>query len=217
MPRKRARLSPNQLQAIPLLLSGWTIGKVAEHVKCSRASITRWVERNGLFQAALQDSLQDYHRAAKWRVCRLSAMAAKGLQKVLRGDNHSAIVQAARTIFEMTGMLKGPDNVLALSIAPPRTKEELRAELQRLQAEVLQIASPPPDSHRENDELVTPSVTSVTHDVTLVTPDSTSVTHHVTVVTPDVTTDATASATGQEGPALSSSDPPRTPGDLNGH
>jgi hypothetical protein len=88
-------LTPGQQLAITALASGLSYSEAAEAAGVGRRTLFEWRQLPG-FAAALRDELQALRDAAGARLLGLAGRAIDSLEKVLAGDNHPAVVNAAK-------------------------------------------------------------------------------------------------------------------------
>ena len=105
-------LSPAQLQALEVLLSGQTITEAAKAANVNRTTVHKWQRESFVFQAAYNRSRQEIVSAMHARVLRLASRAVQIVEEAVDAGN----VRAAMQIVENLGLIQpaylttGPDD-----------------------------------------------------------------------------------------------------------
>ena len=96
-------LTPQQLQALDLLLSGLTVTAVALNVRVSRETVHRWLRDDCGFIAAVNRGKQELHEAAQSRLQSVWWKAADNLAKAVEEGNLQASFVVLRGLGELSG------------------------------------------------------------------------------------------------------------------
>jgi hypothetical protein len=103
LPAAESELTPAQQLAIAAIVSGKSYTEAAEAAGVGRRTLFEWRQLSG-FAAALRDELQALRDAVATRLLGLADRAIDALEKVLAGDNHPAVVSAARDVLDRLGI-----------------------------------------------------------------------------------------------------------------
>ncbi len=96
-------LTPQQLQAVGLLLSGLTVTAVAKNVHVSRETVHRWRRDDCAFIAAINQGKQELHEAAQSRLQSVWWKAADNLATAVEAGNVPASLVVLRGLGELSG------------------------------------------------------------------------------------------------------------------
>ena len=118
-----SHLSPQQMQAIAMLLSGKSLTAVAEELRCSRKTLAKWKSANPHFIAAFNERKNEIFESANHRLQSLVAKALDVLEGNLDKGNCSAAI-----------------NVLKIVDLKPKELETDREKLVRQQAENIALS-----------------------------------------------------------------------------
>lgn len=114
------RLTPEQLNAIDLLILGKTDREVSEIVGVRRETITKW-HKNPFFTAELNVKREDLWRDSKLRLRALASEAVNVLTNGLHSTDEKIAIMAAVHILKTVGLY---DKEGKNSVALPKTPEE---------------------------------------------------------------------------------------------
>lgn len=114
------RLTPEQLNAIDLLILGKTDREVSEIVGVRRETITKW-HKNPFFTAELNVKREELWRDAKLRLRALASEAVNVLTNGLHSTDEKIAITAAVHILKTVGLY---DKEGKNSVALPKTPEE---------------------------------------------------------------------------------------------
>ncbi len=114
------RLTPEQLNAIDLLILGKTDREVSEIVGVRRETITKW-HKNPFFTAELNVKREDLWRDSKLRLRALASEAVNVLTNGLHSTDEKIAITAAVHILKTVGLY---DKEGKNSVALPKTPEE---------------------------------------------------------------------------------------------
>lgn len=105
-------LSAKQRQALPLLIFGKTISAVAREIGVSRVTLSRWVNQDAKFKAALNRARSEIHAAHADRMRSLSLRAFDVLEELLQPETPAyvrlraalAVIDAAKKLEKDVGL-----------------------------------------------------------------------------------------------------------------
>lgn len=108
-------LSPVQVQAIELLISGTSVTSTAEQIDTSRSTVHRWLREDFTFRAALNRAKRLLVEEFETRLLSLAEAAVRTVEDaVAAGD-----MRAALAVLKGTGLLRG--NVREFASEDPDT------------------------------------------------------------------------------------------------
>ena len=96
-------LTPQQLQALDLLLSGLTVTAVATAVGVSRETVHRWLRDDCGFIVAMNRGKRELHDAAQSRLQSVWWKAADNLARAVDAGNLQASLVVLRGLGELSG------------------------------------------------------------------------------------------------------------------
>ena len=99
------RLGPKQVKALGLLLEGRRQREAAAAVGVSEATVSRWVNHDAEFMAALNRAKLDAWEAQRARLAGLSEKAVDALAALLTAGSEAAQYKAACTVLDAAGLL----------------------------------------------------------------------------------------------------------------
>lgn len=118
-------LSAKQRQALPLLIFGKTISAVAREIGVSRVTLSRWVNQDAKFKAALNRARSEIHAAHADRMRALSLRAFDVLEELLQPETPAYVrLRAALAVIDAA-------KKLASDVGP--TSAEIIENMNRLQ------------------------------------------------------------------------------------
>ena len=122
-------LTPQQLQALDLLLSGLTVTAVATAVGVSRETVHRWLRDDCGFIAAMNRGKRELHEAAQSRLQSVWWRAADNLARAVDAGNLQASLVVLRGLGELSGSLPllGTDDPQRLWDEKTRHERAVRA------------------------------------------------------------------------------------------
>jgi|TARA_B100000809_G_C14671798_1_gene363523 hypothetical protein len=101
-------LTSQQQQALNLLASGETIGKVSDQLKIHRSTIWRW-SRIPEFEATLNTVVAEARAEMQQGLLALQSRAVQTLSECMVSPNHMVRMRAALTVLDrVSGMRCGP-------------------------------------------------------------------------------------------------------------
>lgn len=96
-------LSPDQIKALELLLSGETVSAAAKAVGIDRSTVHRWLREDFEFQAALNRKKRELADAVQTRLLTVADKAAE----VVGNAVHNGDLSASLAVLRGTGALSG--------------------------------------------------------------------------------------------------------------
>lgn len=93
-----AELTPQQIQALELLLAGQTITQTANTVGVDRVTVSRWKNTDPEFAAAYNDGLLSSWDATHKRLIDARGLAITRLEQLLEADDAIALKAAAALV-----------------------------------------------------------------------------------------------------------------------
>ncbi len=109
------KLNPNQLQAVTLLASGVSSSAIADQLKVTRETVSRW-RAQPEFQDELDRLLFEARRDAQERLLALSGLAVETIEKLLRSpqgpirEKVSASFRVLRLVADLKLKPREPDS-----------------------------------------------------------------------------------------------------------
>jgi hypothetical protein len=131
-------LSPQQLTAIDLLITGRSDARTAAAIDVARVTVTRWRLYNHVFQAELNRRRHEVWGAAADRLRATLSKAVRLFQSQLRSKDEFTAFRAARALLQIAGSSR-----LALpphpDAAPPDPAGVLDLEARRVKVELASV------------------------------------------------------------------------------
>ncbi|HEY7120511.1 MAG TPA: hypothetical protein VH475_28260 [Tepidisphaeraceae bacterium] len=131
-------LTPTQLSAIDLLLTGRSDATVAAILNLHRTTVTRWRLYSHVFQAEFNRRRQEVYSAASDKLRATLAKAIRVFQKQVRSDDQKVAFRAARALLQLAGnsrLALPPDPALF----PPDPTGVLELEARKVHVELASI------------------------------------------------------------------------------
>jgi len=105
MPRAKqaqaTELSPQQVEALGLLLSGKTITETAAAIDVSRETVSRWRHNDPAFQAVYNEGLRSAWEAGRARQEEARGKAITRLVELMEGDDPAVALKAAMALVRL--------------------------------------------------------------------------------------------------------------------
>ena len=119
-------LTPSQLRALEILLSGGSVSDAAETASVNRSTVHRWLRSDEEFIVSYNMNRRAMADALSARVLTIATVALDQLHEaILTGDTAVAL-----RVVEGIGILGG-----SLAVTGPETLDEIRAQQARLRSE----------------------------------------------------------------------------------
>lgn len=98
---EKYQLSPQQTQALDLLLAGRTITQAAEEVGITRETLSRWRNHDPAFQAAYNASLRSSWEACQSKLLEKRIHALDRLAELVDSDNDALALRACMALLRL--------------------------------------------------------------------------------------------------------------------
>ena len=94
-------LTPQQVEAVGLLLSGKTITETAATIDVSRETVSRWRHSDPAFQAVYNEGLRSAWEASRVRIDEARGKAIARLVELMEGDEPAVALKAAMALVRL--------------------------------------------------------------------------------------------------------------------
>ena len=94
-------LTPQQVEAVGLLLSGKTITETAAAIDVSRETVSRWRHNDPAFQAVYNEGLRSAWEASRVRIDEARGKAIARLVELMEGDEPAVALKAAMALVRL--------------------------------------------------------------------------------------------------------------------
>lgn len=94
-------LTPQQVEAVALLLSGKTITETAAAIDVSRETVSRWRHTDPAFEAVYNEGLRSTWEAGRSRLEEARGKAIARLVELVEGDDPAVALKAAMALVRL--------------------------------------------------------------------------------------------------------------------
>jgi len=94
-------LTPQQVEAVGLLLSGKTITETAAALDVSRETVSRWRHTDPTFEAVYNEGLRSTWEAGRTRIEEARGKAIARLVELMEGDDLAVALKAAMALVRL--------------------------------------------------------------------------------------------------------------------
>ncbi len=129
---KQTQLSPVQEKAVAMLLAGRSGKQVADELGVRSATISVWRNHNAMFKAELERQRQEVREACRLKLESSASKALAVLEHELDSDEARYRIRSAEILLKGAKVVPTEEPVVETM-----SDNEVRAELQRLNAELL--------------------------------------------------------------------------------